>query len=177
VVGVHPQRQPGLVAVGAVARLGRLDATTLAGVAALTQRPLRLSPARGVVVTDVPEAHATATVAQLEDLGLVTDPGHPATAVVACVGRRGCAAGFVDTLTDAGALIDVLADIAPEHRPASVHVSGCEKGCAHPGRTEWTLVGGPEPETYTARHDDCDVGHHLGATAAIALVTSRTVAQ
>src|SRR5262249_43168188 len=98
VVGVHAQRQPGLVAIGAVARLGRLDAPTLLAVADLAGHTLRLSSARALVVTDVPDAEVAAIVADHDALGLVTDPDHPANAVVACVGNRGCASGFVDTL-------------------------------------------------------------------------------
>ena len=175
VVGVHPQRQPGLVAVGAGARLGRLDATTLLAAAELADGALRISPARALIVTDVPEADASAVVAELDALGLVTDPDHPANAVVACVGSRGCASGFVDTLADADQLIDALAALPVQSRPESVHVSGCEKGCAHPGLTEWTLVGGPERDTYTARRDDAEIARGVRGTSAIALVTDGTV--
>jgi len=175
VVGVHPQRHTGLVAIGAVVPLGRLDAATLAAVAALTDHSLRLSPGRGVVVTDVAEDDAQALADHLDGLGLVTDPDHPANTVVACVGSRGCASGNVDTLTDADALIEALVAQPVEGRPRSVHVSGCEKGCAHPGRTEWTLVGGPEPATYTARHDGDEVARGLDGAAAVALVATRKV--
>jgi precorrin-3B synthase len=173
-VGVHPQRQSGLVAIGAVSRLGRLDADTLRAVAELADRTLRLSPVRGLVVTDVPAADAAATAARLDALGLVTDRDHPATAVVACVGSRGCASGYVDTLTDAGALIEELAALPVECRPRSVHVSGCEKGCASPGRTEWTIVGGPECGTYTAHNAGVEIARSLDGPAAVALVTSGT---
>jgi precorrin-3B synthase len=173
-VGVLPQRQRGQVAVGAVAVLGRLDADTLRAVAELAGHTLRLSPARGLVTTDVPEAEGGAIAAHLDGLGLVTDRDHPANAVVACVGSRGCASGFVDTLTDAGALLDELAALPVESRPRSVHVSGCEKGCASPGGTEWTLEGGPESGTYTARRDDTEVTRGLDGPSAIALVTAGT---
>jgi len=176
-VGVHRQRQTGFVAVGAIVRLGRLDATTLERVVALADRPLRLSPARGIVVTDVPESDAAATLAHLDALGLVTDPDHPANSVIACVGNRGCAAGAVDTLTDADALVDALAALPAERRPRSVHVSGCEKGCASPLPTQWTLVGGPESGTYTAHCDGVAVAHGLDGASAVALVTSGEVAQ
>jgi precorrin-3B synthase len=174
-VGVLPHRRPGFVVVGAVARLGRFDAATLSRVAEVAERGLRMSPARGVVVTDVAEAEAATIVARLDSLGLVTDRDHPAGSVVACVGSRGCAAGFVDTLTDADRLIDTLAALPIECRPRSVHVSGCEKGCAHPGRTEWTLVGGPGAGTYTARRDEAEVARGVDGAAAVALVAAGTV--
>jgi precorrin-3B synthase len=155
--------------------LGRLDAATLERVAVLADRALRLSPGRGIVLTDVPESDAAAVIAHLDALGLVTDPDHPANSVIACVGSRGCAAGAVDTLTDAGALIDALAALPAARRPGSVHVSGCEKGCASPGPTQWTLVGVPESGTYTAHCDGAEVARGLDGPAAVALVTSGTV--
>jgi precorrin-3B synthase len=156
-VGVRPQRAPGLVSVGAVAMLGRLDAEELAAVAdvALATRGagLRVSPWRSVVVTNVPTRDAAAVATRLERAGLVTDPDHPANVVVACAGKRGCAAGFVDAPADARALIDRLAARPVGERPRSVHVSGCDKGCARPAPAEWTIVGGPRPEIYTLYRD------------------------
>jgi precorrin-3B synthase len=129
-VGVHPQRDTDRIWIGAVPVLGRLDAGTLAALADLAIGELRVTPWRGVVLVDVPAAGADAVVHALDGLGLILDPRHPANAVVACVGSRGCAAGFADTQRDARALIDRLAATPVGQRPASVHVSGCDKGCA-----------------------------------------------
>ncbi len=129
-VGAHPQRDPARVWVGAVPVLGRLDAGTLAALANLAGDELRITPWRGVVLVDVPATDAGALVYRLDRLGLVHDPEHPANAVVACAGSRGCAAGFADAQADARGLIEALLATPVEQRPVSVHVSGCEKGCA-----------------------------------------------
>ena len=74
-------------------------------------------------------------VAAAAPLGLVTEPRDPRRRVSACVGSEGCAAGHIAARTVAARLAPAL--------PAgcSLHVSGCAKGCAHPGRADVTLVG------------------------------------
>ena len=151
-VGVHPQRDPARVWVGAVPVLGRLDAGTLATLADLAGDELRITPWRGVVLVDVPPADAGALVHRLDRLGLVRDPEHPANTVVACTGSRGCAAGFADAQADARALIERLLATPVEQRPASVHVSGCEKGCARaqPAAVSFVATAPRRYDRYTA---------------------------
>lgn len=147
-VGIHAQRDGGRVWVGARAVLGRLDVPQLAAlarVAAVRGSEIRVTPWRGVVLTDVRREHGALAARELEQLGLVCDPGHPANVVVACAGSTGCAAGLVDAQRDARAVIDALAVLPRARRPASVHVSGCDKGCACPSPAEVSLVGtGPD---------------------------------
>ncbi|HLM18956.1 MAG TPA: precorrin-3B synthase [Acidimicrobiia bacterium] len=144
-VGIRPQRQVGRVSVGAIVPLGRIAPPTLRAVADLADSvgmaDLRISPWRQVVLSGVADADARAVAQELDTLGLIVDPAHPAGVVVACVGSAGCASAFTDTLADAEALIGQFADEPVASRPRSVHVSGCEKGCAYPGRAEVSLVG------------------------------------
>jgi precorrin-3B synthase len=79
---------------------------------------LRLSARRVVWLTGVSP-----------DSALLIDPGDRAAS--ACIGRAGCAAASTDTRADAAALA----------RFGVTHVSGCAKGCAHPGAAAITLVG------------------------------------
>ncbi len=151
-VGVHRQRQAERVWVGCVPVLGRLDAVTLAALAELAARAavgdLRVTPWRSVVFTDVAERDAETVVVACDELGLVCDPLHPANLVVACAGSRGCAGGLADTQADARVLVDRLASVPAARRPGSVHVSGCEKGCARPQPAEFSIVAGPAESTY-----------------------------
>jgi precorrin-3B synthase len=151
-VGVVRQRQAGRVWIGIAPLLGRLEAATLRAIAELADEaagaPLRITPWRGVVLTDVAEPDAAAVVAACEQLGLTCDPAHPANLVVACAGNRGCAAGLADTQADARALVARLADLPAEQRPRSVHVSGCDKGCARAQPAQVSLVAGSPSGTY-----------------------------
>jgi len=157
-VGIHPQRREGRVSVGITPMLGRLDAATLRALAAVAgpAGPLRISPWRGIVLTDVAQGEAAAIAGACEELGLSADPAHPANLVVACAGRGGCAAGQADTQTDGRALVARLAALPVEHRPRSVHLSGCDKGCARAQPAEVSLVAGVPAGTYDLYTDRPD---------------------
>jgi precorrin-3B synthase len=148
-VGAHPQSRPGAVYVGALVVLGRLAPATLGALADLAGlRTMRVSPARSIVIPDVADADAAAVVSACERIGMVCDRAHPATSVVACIGRVGCASGHVDALADARMLITKLAARSCDRRARSVHVSGCEKACASSGPDDVTIVGGPRDGCY-----------------------------
>jgi precorrin-3B synthase len=70
---------------------------------------------------------------QHEDL--VTRADDPMLRVVACTGAPACPEAHVQTRRLAAALAPHIG--ADE----SLHVSGCAKGCAHPGPSTITLVG------------------------------------
>ncbi|WP_284947693.1 hypothetical protein [Acidisoma cladoniae] len=72
----------------------------------------------------------------LEALGLITDPADPRLGIVTCAGAPACLRGELLTHETAAAL-------AAGRRPHDPlwHVSGCVKGCAHPGPAAVTLVG------------------------------------
>jgi precorrin-3B synthase len=67
--------------------------------------------------------------------GLVTRADDPMLRVIACTGAPGCPEAHAETRTLAASLAPHL----PEN--ATLHVSGCAKGCAHPGPAAITLVG------------------------------------
>ncbi len=114
---------------GAGLRFGAMDAAVLAGLAGLARgdRVLRLTPWRVVLVPGDPDE------AELERLGLIVAADDPALQVSACVGAPGCTSGSVITRRWA-------AGLRPEPG-RTIHVSGCNKGCAHPGAATLTLVG------------------------------------
>jgi precorrin-3B synthase len=104
---------------------GQLPAETLAALAGIA--PLRLSPWRSLLVegaTEIPALEGTIT--RMDDVRL---------RVVACTGAPGC--------TQAAAPTRPLAHALAAYVPVGqmLHVSGCVKGCAHPG-TAITLVAG-----------------------------------
>lgn len=66
---------------------------------------------------------------------LVTDPDDKMAQIFACCGVEGCAHAHMDTMRDARYFADALT------AKTRLHVSGCRKGCAHPGKADVTLVG------------------------------------
>ncbi|CAH2403253.1 precorrin-3B synthase [Mesorhizobium ventifaucium] len=131
-------------ALGIGLPFGSMPAQKLTG---LTQHALtlgvteiRLAPRRALLFIgpsptachSLPQAAAT--------LGFVTDPSDPRTKIAACPGAPACASGRIATR-------DIAETIAAENRDLldstlTLHISGCAKGCAHPGRAALTLVGG-----------------------------------
>ncbi|MCB2128271.1 MAG: precorrin-3B synthase, partial [Rhodobacteraceae bacterium] len=65
--------------------------------------------------------------------GLITDPADPMLRVTACTGAPGCPQALIATRSLARRLAPGLG--------THLHVSGCAKGCAHPGPAPLTLVG------------------------------------
>lgn len=123
-----PQRAPGpgLHPAGALLgfEFGQLTAPMLAALADLG--PMRLTPWRMLLVEGL---------ATLPDLpGLILTADDPLRRVEACTGAPGCLQGRAATRP----LARRLAAQVPPGR--TLHVSGCAKGCAHPGPADLVLV-------------------------------------
>ncbi|KAB0265360.1 precorrin-3B synthase [Microvirga brassicacearum] len=115
---------------------GRCTADALARAASWSQQfargEIRLSPFRALVIPFV-SAEGCATLAR--DAGFIVDEDDPRLSISTCSGMEGCARGSTSTHADSNRIAAAL--------PAgiSVHISGCPKGCAHPGPADLTLVG------------------------------------
>ncbi len=120
---------PGGFGIGV--RYGMFDAAQLHRLADLATQhgdgTLRLTPWRALIVPGVQD------VARHADR--ITDPTDPSLRIEVCPGAPSCVSATVDTLAAA----DELA--AHADWSGTLHVSGCAKGCAHPGPTALTLVG------------------------------------
>jgi len=90
---------------------------------------IRTTPWRSVVVVGAGDAAARAG-----EWGLVSDPADKRLGITICPGQPACASGLIQTRP----IADLLAKLGLE----DVHVSGCAKGCAHPGPAAITVVGG-----------------------------------
>ncbi len=135
---------------------GEMHADTLVELARLSgDGTLRPTPWRGVLLPECQTADG------IERLGLIVDPADPRLRVTACPGGPACASGSVPARADAATL-----------RPVSgfIHVSGCAKGCAHPGAAPITLVGneGRYDVVYAGRASDVPARRDLTFAEAIA---------
>ncbi|MGI3187340.1 precorrin-3B synthase [Nioella aestuarii] len=128
--GLHPKGR--LIAL----EFGQIAAKTLLRLAAIG--PLRLTPWRMLLMEGVTEA---------PDLpGLIHDATDPRLRIDVCTGAPGCPQGLSPTR-------DLARALAP-HLPAgqSLHISGCAKGCAHPGPAALTLTA-TAPERFDLIRD------------------------
>ena len=85
-----------------------------------------------------PEA-ATALLAEAAKLHLITEARDPRLAMDVCPGAPACRNASTETRRDAQHLVDALQDSLAAF--PSLHISGCEKGCARRGAAALTLVG------------------------------------
>ena len=162
-VGMFPQRQPGVMAVGAMPVLGRLAPAVFREIGQLAGRmagaEVRLTPWRSLLLPGVPSGDVDAVVARLSELELACFPGDPALGVVACAGAAGCPAGLADTQADGRRLVAALRardDGRPPSRALTVHLSGCPKRCAGRQGHDITLMAGPGRDIYTVHHGPGD---------------------
>jgi precorrin-3B synthase len=128
---------PGYHGFGLGVVFGVLTASALRTAADLATRygdgQILLAPNRTLWLSGVPSSRATPFEAEASAAGFVVDPHDRRLRLNACIGAAGCARASEDVR--AAALR--LAVVAP---PTGLHVSGCAKGCAHPGRAGVTLV-------------------------------------
>nr|WP_093419218.1 MULTISPECIES: precorrin-3B synthase [unclassified Pseudomonas] len=140
-IGCYPQRQDGLVHVGAVPPLGRLKASMLLGAARLSEdygdASLRLTPWQSLLLPNIAQAEAPALSQRLHDLGFILSTDQALAHVVACTGSAGCAKGLADTKGDGQRL---AAWLQVHGGPCQVHLSGCLRSCAAAHTAPVTLL-------------------------------------
>ncbi|MBZ9709629.1 precorrin-3B synthase [Mesorhizobium sp. ESP7-2] len=104
---------------------------------ALGATEIRLAPGRALLFLGQPADTSQPLQQTAADLGFVIAPTDPRTRVAACPGAPACASGRIATR-------DIAEAIAAENADTldfTLHISGCAKGCAHPGPAALTIVG------------------------------------
>jgi precorrin-3B synthase len=132
----------GRAVLGVGLPFGQIEASRLAGFCRLAGdtgvAEIRLAPGRAILL--LAEASAClALQAVAPRHGLIVDPADARLGIAACPGSPACASGHIA----ARAIAEQLAALGHGlfDRSLSVHVSGCVKGCAHPGPADLTFVG------------------------------------
>ncbi len=98
---------------------------------------IRLAPGRAFLFLGQPPSANAPLQHSAAALGFVTSATDPRTRIAACPGTPACASGHIATR-------DIAETIAAENADLldfTLHVSGCAKGCAHPGAAALTIVG------------------------------------
>ena len=130
----QPAWPPGQYPVGAAygAAFGDIPARQLGQLLEKTHAPaIRLTPWRLFILENI---------TMIADSGFIDQANHPLFQIQACIGAPFCKAATVKTR-------DLAQDVVPflegkkQSDLATIHISGCAKGCAHPGKARLTLVG------------------------------------
>ncbi len=123
------------------APFGAIDAAALAALAGIARRfadgTIRIAPWKAAVLCGVALENVEAIRDAAAEAGFVVEPDDPRQRIVACAGRPRCPSAHADTRADAARLVAMGAVPA-----GLVHLSGCAKGCAHPGPAPVALVAG-----------------------------------
>jgi precorrin-3B synthase len=113
---------------------------------------VRLAPGRALLLLGVAPKNAAALAHEAAGRGLIVYPDDPRRRIVACPGKPACASGLIAARTLATELAQSLvlapglsgaanSAIPPPCAAQLIHISGCAKGCVHPGAAALTVVG------------------------------------
>jgi precorrin-3B synthase len=136
-LGMQPLKRG--TALATIPPFGRLSGAALLALADLAGQQaegmLRLGAGRCLIVTGLPETAAEEALALAARLGLILSADDPRLRLDVCTGAPDCPQAQAPTL----ALATTLAQRLPAGL-ASLHVSGCAKGCARPRPAALTLT-------------------------------------
>jgi precorrin-3B synthase len=143
-LGVHRMRDESS-AYGVGLAFGHADVSSLRSLVQIAERAgangLIPAPDRILIAIGLSDSHAASEfAAQAERLGFVVRLDDPRRRVIACAGAPFCATGHIATRAIAPLIVEA---VAPLRADATIHLSGCAKGCAHPKRAALTIVGSP----------------------------------
>lgn len=136
------QHRDRIFAVGVGFSFGRSNATAVQELSDVAMRlginVVRISAERAIVFPVARDDDASELLRTAARFGFVVDADDPRLRLDVCSGAPGCANATTRTGTDAAGLIEGLGAALDLY--SSIHVSGCEKGCAHRGAAALTLI-------------------------------------
>ena len=133
-VGITPQRQPGLSAVGASVLNGRLSGEQLVKLADLADKygdgHLRATIGQNILIPNVPDRETAALVLELNSLGLHVDTSAFWRGAIACTGTEFCKLAIAETKAFNKWLVAELEERLPAFdQQIRLHVTGCTNSC------------------------------------------------
>jgi sulfite reductase (ferredoxin) len=134
-VGVTPQAEAGLYALGGASKRGRTTGDALIALADLSEANgrgrIRLTNRQNLILLDVAAERLEETKAAMAGLGFPVDPTSFRRQIISCTGIEFCRLAISETKELASELIDhleaQLGDLDPAVR---INVNGCPNACA-----------------------------------------------
>jgi len=133
-VGVHAQKQDGLVYVGASVLRGRITPQQLRTAADLADRyadgHIRTTTMQNLLIVNVPQRHASTVAHELEVAALPVQASVFARGTVACTGSEFCKLALTETKGFAKWLTHELEERLPDFQEQlRLNVTGCPNSC------------------------------------------------
>ncbi|CAI5472120.1 unnamed protein product [Closterium sp. Yama58-4] len=165
-LGVHPQKQPGLVYVGLHVPVGRVHPPTLYELARLAEEygsgEVRLTVEQNVIIPNVPEGRVAELLkepllvggsgevgAEEEEEvgkgegwdGLSAQPGNLMGSLVACTGNQFCGQAIIETKQRVLQVTRQLEETLNLPEPVRIHWTGCPNSCGQVQVADIGLMG------------------------------------
>jgi sulfite reductase (ferredoxin) len=133
-VGIHAQKQNGLVYVGASVLRGRITPQQLRTAADLADRyadgHIRTTTMQNLLIVNVPQRHAAAVAHELEVAALPVQASVFARGTVACTGSEFCKLALTETKGFARWLTHELEERLPDFQEQlRLNITGCPNSC------------------------------------------------
>ncbi len=133
-VGIHAQKQNGLVYVGASVLRGRITSQQLRTAADLADRyadgHIRTTTMQNLLIVNVPQRHAAAVAHELEVAALPVQASVFARGTVACTGSEFCKLALTETKGFARWLTHELEERLPDFQEQlRLNITGCPNSC------------------------------------------------
>lgn len=142
VIGTHRLRD-GSYACGIGLAFGHADASWLASLIEVAEQAgaggLVAAPAGALIAVGLRLDSVSDFFEQAELLKFIVHADDPRRRVIACAGAPLCASGHLATRAIAPRIAETAAQL--DDGFATIHLSGCAKGCAHPDKAALTIVG------------------------------------
>ncbi len=133
-IGITPQREPGLSAVGASVLRGRLSGDQLVRLADLADQfgngHLRATIMQNIIVVNVPNHRVHALIAELRKIDLHVDVTPFWRGAIACTGTEFCKLAIAETKAFSKWLVAEMEERLPTFdQQIKLHVTGCTNSC------------------------------------------------
>ena len=144
-VGTYPQKQEGLVYVGASVPVGQMTAKQLDRIADLADSygsgEVRLTVWQNFIIPNVKTAYAATLAKSLKKLGFPCETSPLRNGFIACTGSKYCKFAATDTKGHAIAMMDYLDKRVKLDKPVNIHFTGCAHSCAQHFMGDIGLLG------------------------------------
>ncbi len=133
-VGVHRQKQDGLVWIGVVLPVGKMTCDQMRGLADIAfsngDGDIRLTVWQNLLISGVKAGEAAAVEERLNEIGLTSKATSLRAGLVACTGNTGCKFAASNTKGTAMAIAEWVEPRVPLDTPINIHLTGCHHSCA-----------------------------------------------
>ena len=133
-IGVHAQKQPGLVWVGVALAVGRMSGEQMRGLAEIARTygdgDIRFTVWQNLVLSGIKQSNAAKVEKALNALGLTSRASAVRAGLVACTGNTGCKFALANTKDTAMAIAAHAEAHVTLDTPLNIHLTGCPNSCA-----------------------------------------------